>query len=288
MQHAARPRRSALFVPAANERALAKVSGLLCDVVIFDLEDAVGPTEKSTARTNLAKVLEAPRKAETVVRINALSSQWGLDDLTAVAALSPDAILIPKVAGPEDVDAVATRLGATSSVPALWAMIETPAGVINVGRIAEASRQGKVPLTCLVVGTNDLSAETGVTDPRYLTPWLMQIVLAAKASRLEVLDGVNNDIRDSDLLLAQCREAAAMGFDGKTLIHPGQIETANLSFSPSPAQIADARSIVALFDRPENAGRGVVSMGGRMVEQLHLAQAQRLLARAGNKPPPKT
>lgn len=274
----ARPRRSALFVPAANERALAKVPGLDCDVVIVDLEDAVGPEEKPAARGNLARVLAAPRTAEMVVRINALSSPWGADDLAAIAALAPDAVLIPKVDRPEDVEAVAGRFGPMGA-PALWAMIETPAGVLDVARIAEAGRSGRVPLACLVVGTNDLTKETGVADPRYLMPWLMQVVLAAKATGLDVLDGVSNDFRDADQFEAQCQQSVAMGFDGKTLIHPNQIEAANRCFSPSSAQIAEAREIVALFEQPRNARRGVVSMQGRMVERLHLAQAQRLMAR---------
>lgn len=273
-----RPRRSALFVPAANERALAKVPGLDCDVVIVDLEDAVGPDDKPAARDNLARVLAAPRTVEMVVRINALSSPWGADDLAAVAALAPDAVLIPKVGRPDDVEAVARRLDPRRA-PALWAMIETPAGVLDVARIAEAGRSGRVPLACLVVGTNDLTKETGVADPRYLMAWLMQIVLAAKAAGLDVLDGVSNDFRDLDRLEAQCQQSVAMGFDGKTLIHPSQIAAANRCFSPSAAQLAEAREIVALFEQPQNARRGVVSMQGRMVERLHLAQAQRLLAR---------
>ena len=274
-------RRSALFVPAANARALAKIPHLGCDVVIIDLEDAVGPEEKVAARANLDAALRVPLAGKMmVVRINSLSSPWGAEDLAAVTPLSPDAVLIPKVARAEDIDAVAARIVPTDRVPALWAMIETPAGVLEAARIARAGRGG-IPVSCLVVGTNDLGKETGVADPRYLMPWLMQVVLAAKAAGIDVLDGVTNDFCDTDLLETRCRESVAMGFDGKTLIHPNQISTVNRWFSPSTTQIAEAMRIVAEFDKPENADRGVLSIEGRMVERLHLVQAQRLLAKAG-------
>jgi citrate lyase subunit beta/citryl-CoA lyase len=287
MSKSFRPRRSVLYVPASNEKALAKAPTLACDVVVIDLEDAVAPSAKDDARARLAGVFAGRRQGgpDLVVRVNALSSPWGADDLATAAACMPDAILLPKVDGPKDVLAADDLLDSLDAEPAirLWAMIETPKGMLNLGPIAELGRDAAARLACLVAGTNDLVKETGVRmtpDRRWLVPWLQQIVLAARAGGLDALDGVSNDFRDLDAFARECDQGRAMGFDGKTLIHPAQVDPANRAFSPSPDEIAEANAIVAAFALPDNAGKGVIQIDGRMVERLHLAQAQRLLSRA--------
>ena len=283
----ARPRRSVLYVPAGNERARAKSAGLGADVVIYDLEDSTAPEARPEAREGLRDFFRAGRTAdaERVIRINALSSPWGHEDLLAARACRPDAILLPKVSGPEDIREIEFALAETDA-PAdlrLWAMIETPLGVLEAGRISAEGRRADTRLDAFVVGTNDLVKETGVSpgDGRArLSPWLMQILIAARAGGLDVLDGVYNDFRDVEGCRQECAAGAAMGFDGKTLIHPAQIAAANAEFDIPAADQAEAEAIVAAFARPENAGRGVISMNGRMVERLHLASAEKLIARA--------
>ena len=284
-----RPRRSALYVPAINEKAIAKLPTLAADVVIVDLEDSIAPDDKERARAALAPIFanRARDGAEMVIRINGLGGPWGAADLEVAAACGPDAILLPKVDGPRDVLDVNDRLDELDAGPdlALWAMIETPKGLLNIGATAALGRDEAARLACLVAGTNDLVKDTGVMmtpDRRYLQPWLMQVVLGARAGGLDVLDGVSNDFRDLDAFALECREGRAMGFDGKTLIHPAQIGPANAGFSPSDAETDAANAIVAAFALPENAGKGVISIEGRMVERLHLDQARRLLARAGD------
>jgi len=281
-----RPRRSVLYVPASNEKALAKAPTLACDVVVIDLEDAVAPTAKAEARSRLAGLFAGRRDGgpDLVIRVNAASSPWGAEDLAAAAALAPDAILLPKVDGPKDVLAADDLLDSLDADPAikLWTMIETPKGMLNLGPIAELGRDPAARLACLVAGTNDLAKETGArltTDRQWLLPWLMQIVLAARAGGLDALDGVCNDFRDLDAFARECDQGRAMGFDGKTLIHPAQVEPANRVFSPSEAEIAEARAVVEAFALPRNEGRGVIQIDGRMVERLHLDQALKLLAR---------
>lgn len=283
------PRRSVLYVPASNAKAMGKIASLSCDAVVLDLEDAVGPDEKAGARDNLRAFLAAPPTlaGEIVVRVNAPSSEWGRDDLELAAALAPDAVLLPKVDGPRDVleagDFLDEQGGAET---ALWAMVETPKAILNLGAIAELGRDPASRLSCLVAGTNDLIKETGVLatpDRRYLQAWLMQIVLAARAGGLDALDGVSNDFRDLEAFARECAEGAAMGFDGKTLIHPAQIGPANAAFSPAPEALAAARAVVAAFSLPQNRGKGVLSIDGRMVERLHLAQAERLISRIGDR-----
>ncbi|WP_274626983.1 HpcH/HpaI aldolase/citrate lyase family protein [Arvimicrobium flavum] len=282
-----RPRRSVLYVPAVNEKALGKIASLACDAVILDLEDAVAPSGKAAARDSLQRFFAARSwgAREIVIRINAAATEWGAEDLALAVSLAPDAILLPKVDTPRDLLEASDALNEADApeTTKLWAMIETPRAMLNIGAIAELGRDPASRLACFVAGTNDLVKETGVlatADRRHLVPWLMQMVLAARAGGIDVLDGVSNDFRDLDAFARECSEAAAMGFDGKTLIHPAQIEPAKLAFSPSPEAIAEAEAIVAAFARPENATLGVISIDGRMVERLHLAQAQRLLARA--------
>ncbi|MEQ1951713.1 CoA ester lyase [Mesorhizobium sp. CN2-181] len=285
---AGRPFRSVLYMPASNTRALAKAATLGCDAVIVDLEDAVAPGDKDLARRNLKDWFSArdAKPAVTIIRINALSTELGADDLSLARSLEPEGILLPKVDTPRDILEAGDALDeeATPETTKLWAMVETPKAMLNLGAIAELGRDPASRLAGLVAGTNDLAKDTGVLvtpDRRYLLPWLMQIVLAARAGGLVALDGVMNEFRDLDAFGRECTEAAAMGFDGKTLIHPAQIEPANKAFSPSDAAVAEAQAIVETFALPENAGKGVISLDGRMVERLHLAQAERLLARAG-------
>ncbi|ESZ31089.1 MULTISPECIES: CoA ester lyase [unclassified Mesorhizobium] len=282
-----RPRRSVLYVPASNDKALARIATLACDAVIIDLEDAVAPSDKIAARDKLAGIFASrpKRRCEMIVRVNALSSEWGNDDLLAAAKFEPDGILLSKVATPRDILEVGDVLDdnfAPDSVK-LWAMIETPKAMLNIGAIAELGRDRASRLNCFVAGTNDLVKETGILatpDRRYLVPWLMQMVLAARAGGIDMLDGVSNDFRDLDAFARECTEAAAMGFDGKTLIHPAQIEIANRAFAPAPEALAEAHAVKEAFALPENAGKGVIALDGRMVERLHLVQAEKLLAKA--------
>lgn len=282
-----RPRRSVLYVPASNDKALAKIPSLTCDAVVIDLEDAVAPADKLSAREKLAAIFagRSNRSCEMMVRINALSSEWGADDLLAAAKCMPGAILLPKVDTPRDILEAGDVLDdnfAPDEVK-LWAMIETPKALLNIGPIAELGRDPASRLVCFVAGTNDLVKDTGILatpDRRYLVPWLMQMVLAARAGGLDLLDGVFNDFRDMDGFARECAEAAAMGFDGKSLIHPAQIEAANRAFAPTPDALAEARAIKQAFALAENAGKAVIALNGKMVERLHLAQAEKLLAKA--------
>lgn len=280
-----RPRRSVLYVPASNEKALSKIGTLSCDAVVIDLEDAVAPDEKEAARERLRALFagDARPACETAIRVNALSSRWGTEDLLAARACLPDAIVLPKVDGPDDIVAAGEALEETDAPEALrlWAMVETPRAVLEAGAIAALGRDPASRLDCFVAGTNDLAKETRVSagaGRHNLLPWLMQMVLAARAGGLDILDGVSNDFRDLEAFAAECGQGAELGFEGKTLIHPAQIAPANAAFAPSREAVAEAGVIVAAFARPENAGKGVISLDGRMVERLHLEQAERLLA----------
>ncbi|WP_185984296.1 HpcH/HpaI aldolase/citrate lyase family protein [Aureimonas mangrovi] len=274
--------RSVLFVPAANRRALEKSAGLDADVLIFDLEDSAADSEKLAARERLAVHLAGAgrsARALSILRINRLE-EGGRDDLAALADAPLDAVLLPKVESAEELQALDAALASRPATTAIWAMIETPRGIRRASEIAEASLSR--PLGALVVGPNDivLAADLQLSDGRpQLVPWLMEIVLAAKAANVAVIDGVYNDFRDEAGLLAECRQARALGFDGKTLIHPAQIAAANAAFAPSPGDIAHAQAVVEAFEEPANHGKGVVAVEGRMVERLHLRQAEALLAR---------
>jgi citrate lyase subunit beta/citryl-CoA lyase len=275
-----RPRRSVLYVPGSNARALEKARTLPADALILDLEDAVAPDAKETAR---AQVCEAVRagfgKREVVVRVNALSTPWGAKDLLAVAAAKPDAILVPKVSTPNELHAVEQRLAGIAPSLALWAMVETPLAILNIAALAASGGR----LACLVMGTNDLIKEirgTHTQDRLNLAVALGLSVLAARAHGLSVIDGVYNDIADSKGFTAACSQGRSFGFDGKTLIHPSQIEPCNAAFAPSPEEIEAAKKIIAAFARPENKGKGAITLDGRMVERLHAASAKRTLALA--------
>ncbi|MET3615395.1 citrate lyase subunit beta/citryl-CoA lyase [Rhizobium aquaticum] len=274
-------RRSMLCLPASNAKALAKLAILECDATIYDLEDAVAPEMKAAARAALIGHFAAGAKpgVEHVIRINALSSPWGEADLEAVAQCRPDAVLVPKVERAADLAAVAATLDkAGLTETRLMAMIETPKGVLNAAAIAEAHAPR---LAALVVGLNDLRKETKVPrgpNRHLLVPWLMQVVLAARAHGVVPIDAVSNDFRDLAAFEAECTEGRAMGFDGKMLIHPAQIEPANRRFGPSEEEITAARKIVAAFDAPEAVGQGAIKIDGEMVERLHLDEARKLLA----------
>jgi len=276
-----RRRRSALYLPASNLRAIDKARTLACDVVILDLEDAVAPEMKATARTQAVAAVAAGFGArEVVVRVNALDTEWGAGDLRALAAVRPDAILVPKV---DDAAAIARYEAALgdNGTP-LWAMIETAQSVFRLEEIAATGRAG--PLAALVMGTNDLAKEMGAQPDLLRTPFLGILGLAVAAARahgLAVLDGVFNDIDDAAGLEAQARQAVMFGFDGKTLIHPGQVAACNAVFTPDAGTVAAAARIVAAFDAPENAGKGAIRLDGRMVERLHLHQARRTLIAGG-------
>lgn len=278
-------RRSVLSVPGSNPRALEKVPSLDCDAVIFDLEDSVAAEMKSPARDNLRHWFSGlrPDGLECVIRINPLSGGYGAADMDLVVALRPDAVLLPKVEAVTDLEAAAGHLlqaGCEKDI-ALWAMIETPKGVLNAAVLAEAGRD--FGLECLVVGLNDLRKATGVLPQKgraMLVPWLMQVVLAGRAHGVDVIDSVFNDFRDQDGVEADCAQGRGMGFSGKMLIHPSQIEAANRHFGPDPTAIEEAKAIVLAFAEPAAEKLNVITLDGRMIERLHLQEAQRLIARA--------
>lgn len=280
-----RPRRSALYMPGSNARALEKAKMVDADVVIMDLEDAVAPEAKTAARDQVSAAVASGGfgRKEVVIRINGLDTPWGLDDLIAAAASKATAVLIPKVCSEQmiaGVDRVLTDQGATQRI---WAMIETPLGVLNVRETAAAGRPSGGRLDCFVIGTNDLVKETRAELDRDRTAalyWLSAIMTAAKAYGLDVLDGVYNDFRDADGLLRESRQGRQLGMDGKTIIHPDQIAIVNDVFRPSSDEIAAAENIIAAFELPENKGRGAIAMNGRMVELLHVEMARRTVALA--------
>jgi citrate lyase subunit beta / citryl-CoA lyase len=276
-----RPRRSVLYMPGSNARALEKAKSLPADALIFDLEDAVAPEAKEAARDLVCRAIRSRGYGhrEVVVRVNALNSQWGEADLRAVAAAGPDAVLIPKASTGADINQASATLtdAAAPDTTRLWAMIETPRAILNLSDIAAASLQPAGRLACLVLGTNDLVKETRADlsiDPSPAFYWLSSTVTAARAFGLDALDGVYNDYKDAEGLRRECLRGRGYGFDGKTLIHPDQIAMANTLFAPQEAEVALARRIIAAFERPENKGRGVITLDGRMLELLHAAMAR--------------
>ena len=278
-----RPRRSALYLPGNNSRALEKGKTLPADVLIFDLEDAVGPDAKADARTRVCDAISSAsyRPREVVVRINGLDTDWHDDDFAAVAASAAHGVLVPKVETGEQVQALAAALderGAPESLR-LWVMIETPRAFLRAEEIASASDR----LAAFVVGTNDLVNDLHALHVPGRAPALTALslaVLGARAAGKAVLDGVFNDITDEDGFRAEARQGREMGFDGKTLIHPSQIAPANELFGPSQQELADAGKIVSAYDQARAAGNSVITVDGRMVESLHVRDAQRILALA--------
>lgn len=277
----ARPRRSALYLPASNAKALAKARTLPVDTVILDLEDSVAPDGKEEARAMaVAAVREGGfGRREVVVRANGLNTPWGADDLAAIAASGPDAVLVPKIDGVADIRAYDAALAAAPAQTRLWVMIETCAVLPRLHDVAACVADSR--LAGFVLGTNDLAKEMRaqlLPGRLPFQPVLTMAVAAARAHGLVVLDGVCNEFRDSDAFTAEAEQGLLFGFDGKTLIHPDQIEPCNAVFSPSAAELDWATRVVAAFAAPEHAGKGVIKLDGKMVELLHLDQARRLLA----------
>jgi len=271
-----RPFRSALYIPGSKDRALDKARGLAVDAILFDLEDAVAPDEKINARETLRDSLAqggfAPRYR--IVRINGLDTQWGQDDARAVAKMDCDAILLPKVNGPADIDALAALV---PDLP-IWAMMETPLAVINAAAIAAHPR-----VEGFVLGTNDLAKDLNSRKAPRREPLLYALqacLMAAKAHGIIALDGVYNAFKDDEGLAEECEQGRDMGFDGKTLIHPAQVDVTNAAFAPSEAEIDLAQRQIAAFEEAEKAGQGVAVLDGRIVENLHVATARATLAKA--------
>ena len=280
-----RPRRSVLYMPGSNARAIEKARTLPADAVILDLEDSVAPDGKAAARQQVLNAVSAGGfgAREVIIRINGLDTEWWLDDLNAAAKAKPDAVLVPKVSTPSHLEDVAERLIDISADQKIriWAMMETPLAMLNAGEIAAAARDVETRLTAFVMGTNDLAKDTRakITPGRApMVPWLMGCVTAARAHVIDILDGVYNDLGNADGFARECEEARDMGFDGKTLIHPNQIGPCNAAFSPSGEEVAYARKIIAAFNLPENKDKGVVQLDGRMVERLHADMARRTVA----------
>ncbi len=276
-----RPRRSALYMPASNLKAMEKARTLACDVVILDLEDAVAPEAKEIARAQAVAAVRAGGfgRREVVIRVNGLDTPWGRDDLRAAAEAGPDAVLAPKVGDADDVFAYNTALDAAPRHTALWTMIETCRALFHLPGVAAAARASR--LTAWVMGINDLAKEMRARQTPGREPFHAALglsVAAARAHGLTILDGVPNDIEDMEALAAVCEQGVDFGVDGKRLLHPKQIEVCNRVFSPSPADVAWARAVIAAFALPENAGKGALKVEGRLAELLHLTQARRLVA----------
>jgi len=280
-----RPRRSVLYMPGSNARALEKARTLLADALILDLEDAVAPEAKETARAQVCAAVAAGGYGgrEVVIRINGLETPWGYADMEAAAAAGPDAVLVPKVGSGTDIVRVSERLAAAgaSARTRLWAMIETPLAILNIAEIAAAAKAPGGRLASFVMGTNDLVKETRADLTRSRRPalfWLSAAITAARAYGLDALDGVYNNFRDAEGFRRECVHGRTLGFDGKTLIHPDQIAVANEVFAPPEAEVAWARKIIAAFDEPEHKGKGVITVEGRMVELMHAEMARRTVA----------
>jgi citrate lyase beta subunit len=283
MQQDAHPYRSVLYMPGSRPRALEKARGLAADALILDLEDAVAPAEKPSARELVAEAVEAGGYGgrKLLIRINGFDTEWGEADMARAAVAGPDAILLPKVESPEQVIGAAERLerhGAPERTR-LWAMMETPRGIMNAAAVAASHPR----LEGFVLGTNDLAKDLGAAHTPERLPLVVSLglcLLAARAEGLVCVDGVYNAFRDAEGLRAACVQGRDMGFDGKTLIHPDQLAIANEVFAPSPDDVALAESQVAAFEAAQARGEGVAVVGGRIVENLHVVTARRLLARA--------
>ncbi len=280
-----RPRRSVLYMPGSNARVIEKAKTLPADALILDLEDAVAPDAKAAARDQVCAAVREGRFGyrELAVRINGLETPWGLDDIEAVIEAAPDAILIPKVFSGQMVIAADKLLKDAGAAAAtrLWAMIETPLAIMHAEEIASMATATR--LECFVMGTNDLAKELLCAQTPERLPLLASLnwtLLAGRAYGLSVIDGVFNGIGDEAGFAASCRQGAAFGFDGKTLIHPTQIAPCNDAFSPPPEEVTWGRQIIAAFDEPENANKGVLKIDGKMVERLHAEAARRTVALA--------
>ncbi len=280
MTDSLRPRRSVLYMPAANARALEKAKAISADALIFDLEDAVAPDSKDTAREQAAAAAASGEygRRELTIRCNGLDTPWGADDLAAAAAAGPSAVVIPKVSGVEGLAEVAKRLeaGGAPDHTRIWAMVETPLAIFSVREIAAFER-----VEVLVMGTNDLAKEIRaepVPGRAPLYPHLATAILAAREAGVVILDGVYNDVRDPEGFEVEARQGFEMGFDGKTLVHPDQVEPTNRIWAPTEDQVVHARRVIEAFDEAKAEGKGVVTVDGRMIENLHVDNARRTLA----------
>lgn len=278
-----RPRRSALYMPASNLKAIEKAKTLPCDAVILDLEDAVAPEAKETARQNAVDAVRAGDfgRRELIIRVNGLDTPWGEADLRAAAEAAPDAVLVPKVNDAGDVARYDGRLSRAGERTRLWCMIETARSLFHLEGIAAAKETSR--LDAWVMGANDLAKETGARIVPGRAPFFAALglaVAAGKSRQLTLLDGVYNGLEDDAGLEAECRQGLEFGFDGKTLIHPRQVEICNRVFTPAPDEVAFARAVISAFALPENADKGAIRVEGKMAERLHLAQAEKLVAQA--------
>ncbi len=277
-----RPRRSVLYMPGANERALEKAKGIDADALILDLEDAVAPDSKPEARDRVVAAVRSGEYGhrELVIRVNGIGTEWHDDDITAAAAAGPDAVLVPKVNSAAEVLQLVAALEAAGAPEktSLWAMIETPIALLHAEEIASAHER----LTVIVMGTNDVVNETFGLHVPGRTPLVLTALslslLAARAAGKVIIDGVYNDVKNLEGFDAEAKQGREMGFDGKTLIHPAQVEPANVAFAPSADDIEHAESMIATFEEAKAAGQGVVTFNGRMVEELHVRDARRILA----------
>ncbi|MEE9433187.1 MAG: CoA ester lyase [Sphingorhabdus sp.] len=278
-----RPRRSCLYMPGSNARAMEKARSISADVIILDLEDAVAADAKETARAAVCEAVsgEGFGHREVVIRINAPSTPWGADDLTQAAAARPDALLAPKVTSGADIKAIDEAMSAAGAPVdmALWVMIEMPLAILNIAEIAAVANDTR--LCAFVMGTNDLAKELRAQPGPYRQAFqtaLQITVAAARAHGLSAIDGVYNDIENAAGLEQECKQGRMLGFDGKTLIHPAQLEICNRIFAPSAEEISQAKAVIAAFADPANAGQGVITVGGKMTELLHLEEARRVAA----------
>jgi len=276
-----RPRRSVLYMPGANERALEKAKAIPADALILDLEDAVAPDAKPEARARVCAAASSGEYGtkEIAIRINGIGTQWHLDDIAAAASAGPDAIVVPKVNSAEEVAQLLRAFDAAGAPEhtKLWAMLETPIAILNAESIATASDR----LTVLVMGTNDLAKELHADHVAGRAPLqfgLQKCLMAARLASKVILDGVYNDIKDEDGFRSECLQGKQFGFDGKTLIHPSQVDPCNDLFAPSEEEITHSRKVIAAFDEAQAEGRGVVTVDGRMIENLHVDNARRVLA----------
>ena len=280
-----RPRRSLLFMPGSNARALEKARNLHADVLILDLEDSVAPDAKALARNQIAQAIAAKGfgKREVWIRTNSTDTSWFADDVAMAGKAKPDGILVPKISTVEDLNAIGARLasiGADASIK-VWAMIETARAVLDADRLASASRDPKTRLAGFVFGPNDIARETRIRmqpGRSAMIPMITHCILATRAHGLEILDGPYSDFSNVDGFAHECTQGRDLGFDGKTLIHPGQIEACNAIFTPPAEEVAEARKVIAAFERPENASKGAIQIDGRMVERLHADMAKRTIA----------
>ena len=281
----ARPRRSVLYMPGSNARALEKARALPADALILDLEDAVAPEAKEEARTQVCAAVRQGGygKREIAIRVNGLDTPWGKADIAAAVAAAPDAILVPKINSAADVERAEEALSDAGAKPGLqlWCMIETPLALLNIQQIAQKAREPGSRMSVWVMGTNDIAKELRAAHTPERTPMLASLglaLIAARAYGLVILDGVYNDIKDEAGFAAICEQGRDMGFDGKTLIHPSQVGPCNTIFSPDPETVAFARLNIEAFEQPENRGKGVLKVEGRMVEILHAEIAKRTVA----------